>query len=131
MKLTIDLIPQELSLPHPGHTCVGGGATPFSGGSHVNDEELAVLADAFTIEMLHDRRPLPYDAAAIDRSTRAFLKHMRTCGYEEVQGEDDSVTYLAASGRVPWRAPRADTDPAECAIPCSEDCGTQGCGDSC
>ena len=124
MKLTIDLMPQEL--PHPDHTC------PIDfGGSYVNDEELAVLADAFTIEMLHDRRPLPYDTAAIDRSTRAFLKHMRDSGYEEVQQAADSIACLAASGRAPWRAPLADADPSECALPCSEGGGTRGRGGGC
>jgi hypothetical protein len=58
------------SLHHHVH-----GETPSS------DAELIRLADAYTINMLDDARPLPGGDAAIEESTRVFLEYMREAGY--------------------------------------------------
>ncbi|HEX6370496.1 MAG TPA: hypothetical protein VF006_16355 [Longimicrobium sp.] len=50
-------------------------------GESPSDAELIRLADAYTINMLDDPRPLPGDDAAIEESTRIFLEYMREAGY--------------------------------------------------
>lgn len=49
--------------------------------TRLSDAELIRLADAYTINMLDDPRPLPGDDAAIERSTQVFLRYMRESGY--------------------------------------------------
>jgi hypothetical protein len=51
------------------------------GETSLSDAELIRLADAYTINMLDDPRPLPGDDAAIEESTRIFLEYMREAGY--------------------------------------------------
>ena len=98
----------------------------------MTDEELARAVDAFTIEMLHDPRPLPQGDDAVDQSTHAFLTYMRTGGYERVQDVEELTTCIAAaSGCAPWRALPVDADLPRLAIPCSEGGGTPGRGDHC
>lgn len=55
--------------------------------TRLSDAELIRLADAYTINMLDDPRPLPGDDAAIEHSTRVFLRYMRERGYEEARAE--------------------------------------------
>ncbi|HEX6370782.1 MAG TPA: hypothetical protein VF006_17830, partial [Longimicrobium sp.] len=47
----------------------------------LSDAELIRLADAYTINMLDDPRPLPGDDAAIEHGTQVFLRYMREFGY--------------------------------------------------
>jgi hypothetical protein len=49
--------------------------------TRLSDAELIRLADAYTINMLDDPRPLPGDDAAIEHSTQVFLRYMREFGY--------------------------------------------------
>ena len=49
--------------------------------TRLSDAELIRLADAYTINMLDDPRPLPGDDAEIEHSTQVFLKYMREFGY--------------------------------------------------
>jgi len=53
--------------------------------TRLSDAELIRLADAYTINMLDDPRPLPGDDAAIEHSTRAFLRYMRVRGYAHAE----------------------------------------------
>jgi hypothetical protein len=55
--------------------------------TRLSDAELIRLADAYTINMLDDPRPLPGGDAAIEHSTRVFLSYMREHGYERARAE--------------------------------------------
>ena len=78
----------------------------------MTDEELIEFVDAYTIMMLADPRPLAQGDAAVEEGTRAFLRYMRTQGYEDAADPLFSLSELVAQGRAPWRT--GDGGASEC-----------------
>jgi hypothetical protein len=71
--------------------------------TRLSDAELIRLADAYTINMLDDPRPLPGDDAAIEHSTRVFLRYMRERGYAHAEHLHLPPVPTAPGGGAPPR----------------------------
>ncbi|HEX6372045.1 MAG TPA: hypothetical protein VF006_24180 [Longimicrobium sp.] len=68
----------------------------------MTDAELIRRAEAYTIGMLDDPRPLPGDDAAIEEGTRIFLDYMREAGYALAEHHHP----FSPDDLEAWRAPR-------------------------
>lgn len=126
MSITIDSSPQGMSPPRGSNDDLRRDRDLSHGEASVSDEELAKLANAYSIMMLDDPRPLPQNDEAVDDSTRIFLQYMRATGYVDALDPRISLTELAAKGLEPWKLSPTDTTPEErAAIPTNGDGGTR------